>query len=159
MVWSPSKTLNRYSIGKVTATILFIKEVVKVAHHLRLVFYGYTEVRQSSMLHVVKYVLGKRDPRVLPFSRWCQVAPSYNWGVWSDEEQPGCYQLAWTILFAYLVKQTDLTDNKTSASLITETLATRFAKQHVSRLPETWYMSSKTIAKFLSKSSNLIPSP
>lgn len=123
-----------------------------MAHHLKLVFYGYTEVKQSRTVHVVRYVLGKRDPRPLTFSRWCEAAPSYNWGVWSDETQAGCYQLAWTILFAYLVKQTDLTDSRQTAALVTETLATKFAKKHVSKFPDTWWMSSKTIAKFLSNS-------
>jgi hypothetical protein len=100
-------------------------------------------------------VLGKRDPRSLPFSRWCQVSPSYNWGVRSDEaEFAGCYQLAWTILFAYLIKQTDLSDSRQTADLVTQELATRFAKQHVSKFPEIWWLSSKTIAKFLSKSND-----
>lgn len=128
-------------------------------NHLAVRFYGYTEVRKSTTLHIVKYVLGSRDPRPLTFSRWCQVSPSYKWGVWSEEVEQvhGCYQLAWTILFAYLIKQTDLTDSKTSADLVTEVLATRFAKSHISKLPETWWMSGKTIAKFLIKSQFPIP--
>lgn len=128
-----------------------------MATHLALRFYGYTEVRKSTTLHVVRYVLGKRDPRPLTFSRWCQASPSYNWGVWSEEEQAGCYQLAWTILFAYLIKQTDLTDSRQTADLVTEIMATKFAKQHISKLPEVWWMSGKTIAKFLSKFTD--PSP
>lgn len=130
-----------------------------MALHLKLVFHGYTEKRGQVDVHVVKYVLGKRDPRLLPFSRWCQVASSYNWGVWRSEAQMnGCRQLAWTILFAYLIKQTDLKDSQTSAALITDVLVNRFVKQHIAFLPEIWWMSHKTIAKFLTNSQFNIPS-
>lgn len=124
-----------------------------MANHLKLVFHGYVEERKSTNLYVVRYMLGKRDPRPLTFSRWCQVAPTYKWGVWSDEAQKaGCTQLAWTILFAYLIKQTDLTDSRQTADLVTDDLVAKFVKRHVSKFPEIWWLSGKSIAKFLANS-------
>jgi len=124
-----------------------------VAPYLKLVFHGYVEVKKQTTIYVVKYVRGARDPHSLAFSRWYQAAPTYYWGVWSNEVQrAGCFQLAWTILFAYLIKQTDLTDTRTTANLITEPLVLRFVNQKVCKFPPIWWLSGKTIAKFLSNS-------
>ena len=123
--------------------------------HQKLKFYGYVEQKKTAQLYIVKYVLGKRDPRLLSFSRWCQEAPSYKWGVWID--QKGVIQLSWTMLFAFLIKQTSLTDNRQTAELLTPELASAFAKTHVCKLPDEWVMSSNTIAKFLSNHKFTVP--
>lgn len=131
-----------------------------MAHHLKLVFHGYVDVRNHSTIYVVKYVLGKRDPHLLSFSRWYQAAPTYYWGVWSDETQKqACSQLAWTLLFAFLVKQTNLTDSRTTANLVTEDLVSKFVQQTVSKFPPIWWLPDKTIAKFLFKNSQIDLSP
>lgn len=108
-------------------------------------FHGYVEMKKETPLYIVKYSLEKREPRVLPYSRWCQFSPVFRWGV-IDE---GCQQLSWTMLFAYLLKQMKMPDKKATAELVHENLVYSFSRKHIERMPASWSMSGLVIAKFL----------
>ena len=109
-------------------------------------FHGHVSEEEGEELYSAFYQLGNRTPRTLPISRWSGYAPYFRWGI---PQEPGCMQLAWTIIFVTLIKQRGLPDKGSTIDLIVPEVVTILSSECIERLPASWSIEESSLNNFL----------
>lgn len=107
-------------------------------------FHGHIDEEEET--YEAFYQIGDRAPRPLPISRWSEYAEYFRWGIQGEQ---GCLQLAWTIIFAYLIKHRGMSDSKGTAELISKDMVEVLSERYIERLPDTWAIEVSLLDYFL----------